>query len=202
MPVPDLPELLLAVPAYALGTFPTAQLVARRAGHDPTAEGSGNPGASNVYRLAGRRAGAAVFAGDLAKGLVATAAGLAVGGRDLAVVTGAAAVLGHIFPVTRGLRGGKGVATAAGLAIVLYPAVSAVLAAVWVAVAKGAGKASLASLAAAAGLPVGVAVSGRPAWEVGATVALTALVVARHRENIGRLLRREEQPLQTPGAGR
>ena len=189
------PDLLLVAPAYVLGTFPTAQLVARRAGRDPTAEGSGNPGATNVYRLAGRRAGAAVLAGDFAKGALATAAGLRVGGRDLAMATGGAAVLGHIFPITRGFRGGKGVATAAGLAVVLHPMVSAVLAAVWVAVAKGAGKSSLASLAAAGGLPLGVAAAGRPRWEVLAAAALSAVVAVRHRANIGRLLRNEERSL-------
>ena len=190
------PDLLLAVPAYALGTFPTAQLVASRTGRDPSAEGSGNPGASNVYRLAGWRAGAAVFAGDFAKGAVATAVGLRLGGRDLATVTGAAAVLGHVFPVTRGFRGGKGVATAAGLTTVLHPVASAGLGAVWLAVAKGAGTASLASLAAAAGLPVWVGLSGRPWWEVASAAALAAVVALRHRGNIGRLIRREERSLR------
>jgi len=190
------PEVLLAVPAYLLGTFPSAHLVARRAGHDPTAEGSGNPGASNVYRIAGRRAGAAVFASDLAKGLAATGVGLAVDGRDLALVMGAAAVVGHTFPATRSFRGGKGVATAAGMAIVLFPLVSLGLAGLWAAVAKGAGKASLASLVTAVGLPAGVAATGRPAWEVGGAAALSALVVLRHRANIGRLLRNEERSLR------
>src|SRR5207249_3926010 len=114
-------DALLAVPAYFLGTFPAAQVVSQRAGRDPTREGSRNPGASNVYRLAGRRAGLAVFAGDLAKGLVAAGVGLAVGGRPLGMLCGAAAVLGHVFPVTRGFRGGRGVATAGGLALVLFP---------------------------------------------------------------------------------
>lgn len=194
------PELLAVVPAYVLGTFPTAQLVARRVGHDPTSEGSGNPGATNVYRIAGRRAGAAVLAGDLAKGLAATGAGLALGGRDLALVTGAAAVAGHMFPVTRSFRGGKGVATAAGLSIVLFPGVSAVLGGVWFAIAKGARKASLASLTAAAGLPVAVAVTGHPARETAAVAVLAAVVVARHRANIGRLLRNEEQSMPIGGA--
>lgn len=195
-------DLLLAVPAYLLGTFPTAQVVARRAGHDPTLEGSGNPGASNVYRLAGRRAGAAVFAGDAAKGALAAGVGLMIGGRDLALVTGAAAVLGHVFPATRRFRGGKGVATAAGLAIVLFPLVSLVLAAAWLTVAKGARKASLASLVAAAGLPAGVAVSGRPGREVAAAAAVTLLVVSRHAGNIGRLLRREEATLDAGSSSR
>jgi glycerol-3-phosphate acyltransferase PlsY len=189
-------DLLLAVPAYFVGTFPTAQVVAHRVGHDPTAEGSGNPGASNVYRVAGRRAGAIVLAGDVAKGVIATGTGLAVGGRRLALVTGTAAVLGHVFPLTRGFRGGKGVATAAGMAGVMFPAVSTLLAGVWLGVARGAKKASLASLAAAVGFPLGVAATGRPRSEVAVATALTAVVVLRHADNIGRLLRNEERSLR------
>src|SRR5689334_17894800 len=107
------PTVVLVPLAYLAGMFPTARLVGGRTGHDPTHEGSGNPGASNVYRLAGRRAGAMVFLGDFAKGALAAGVGLAVGGRALGLACGAAAVAGHIAPVTRRFRGGKGVATAA-----------------------------------------------------------------------------------------
>ena len=85
---------LLAL-SYLLGTFPTALIVARLAGHDPTKEGSGNPGASNVYRLAGAQAGMAVFLGDAAKGAIATGMGRAAGGPRLALACGIAAVVGH-----------------------------------------------------------------------------------------------------------
>src|SRR3954471_22016442 len=91
---------LLAL-SYLLGTFPTALIVARLTGHDPTTEGSGNPGASNVYRLAGARAGLAVFLGDAAQGAVAAGVGRAVGGPPLALACGLAAVVGHVFPVFR-----------------------------------------------------------------------------------------------------
>src|SRR5881227_4428176 len=94
---------LLAL-SYLLGTFPTALIVARLAGHDPTKEGSGNPGASNVYRLAGARAGLAVLRGDAAKGAAATGVGRAVGGPPLALACGIADVVGHVFPVFRGFR--------------------------------------------------------------------------------------------------
>ena len=101
---------------YLLGTFPTAALVGRLTGHDPTAEGSGNPGATNVYGTSGRGAGAADPLIDLAKGVIAAGIGLAVGDHTLGVLTGAAAVLGHVVPLTRPTLGGKGVATAAGMA--------------------------------------------------------------------------------------
>src|SRR6478609_7976883 len=112
---------LAAIPAYFLGTFPTAVLVARVGGHDVLTEGSGNPGASNVARLMGWKAGLVVLLADFAKGAIASGVGLAVAGRGGAFTLGIAAVVGHMFPVTRRLKGGKGVATAGGMLIVLYP---------------------------------------------------------------------------------
>ncbi|MBK5224375.1 MAG: glycerol-3-phosphate acyltransferase [Acidimicrobiia bacterium] len=185
--------LALVVLAYLVGTVPTAQMVAGRRGVDPTAAGSGNPGASNVYRLAGRRAGVAVLVVDVLKGLVPTAAALAVGSRGLAVAVGVAAVLGHVLPVTRGFRGGKGVATAGGAALVLWPVTSAALVVIFVVLARTVGTASVGSLVMAAGLPVGVALVGGPAWEVAAATGTAALVIVRHASNIRRLVRGEER---------
>src|SRR5436305_11412567 len=119
--------LLIVVVGYALGTLPTAVLVGRRSGHDPTHEGSGNPGASNVYRTVGRRAAAVVLAGDLLKGAAAAGLGWALAGHTVGVATGAAAVVGHVVPPWR--RGGKGVATSAGMVLVLFPLHGLVLAA-------------------------------------------------------------------------
>jgi glycerol-3-phosphate acyltransferase PlsY len=177
----------LLVPSYLLGTFPTALLVGRREGRDPTKEGSGNPGATNALRTMGRRAGALVLAGDLGKGVLATAVGWAVGGRAVGVGCGLAAVVGHIFPVTRRFQGGKGVATGAGMALVLLPLVSLVLGLVFAVVVKTTKVGALGSIAVAVGLPVGAAVVGRPAGEVAALAACSGLVVLRHRENLARL---------------
>ena len=184
--------------AYLLGTFPTAILVSDRHGFDPTTEGSGNPGASNVYRSAGRRAGAIVLIGDLLKGAVAAAAGWLVGDHFLGVVGGAAAVAGHIFPVFRGFRGGKGVATAAGMVIVTFPLLSAPLGLLFAATAKLTRTASLASITTAVALPIGAAVMGAPAREVAVLAGVSALVVLRHQSNIRRILDGEESPL-VPG---
>jgi glycerol-3-phosphate acyltransferase PlsY len=191
------PWWLLVVPAYLLGTFPTAILVGRWRGHDPTTEGSGNPGASNAFRTMGRRAGALVLLGDLAKGAVAGGAGLATGNRAVAVACGLAAVLGHVAPVTRGLRGGKGVATAGGMALVLLPVPALALAVLWLVVAKLTDAAAVGSLVIAAGLPVAAALVGRPAGEVVAFAVCGLLVVARHRGNIDRLRRGEERSLRS-----
>jgi acyl phosphate:glycerol-3-phosphate acyltransferase len=189
-------EVLVVVLGYLLGTLPTAQVVGRRVGRDPTREGSGNPGASNVYRTAGAKAGALVFAGDFVKGVVATGAGLAVGDRVLGLACGAAAVAGHVAPVTRRLRGGKGVATAFGMVVVLFPALAVGAAVVWAAIAKLSGTASVASLVVAIGLPLGVLALGRPAPEVTGVAVVAVLVVARHAGNIARLARGDERSLR------
>jgi acyl phosphate:glycerol-3-phosphate acyltransferase len=192
----------LLVPAYLLGTFPTAILVGRRSGRDVTREGSGNPGASNTYRTMGRRAGVLVLLGDLCKGAVAAGAGLATGNRAVGVACGLAAVVGHVLPATRRFRGGKGVATAAGMTVVLLPLGALALAATWAVVAKLSGVASVASITIAVGLPVAAAIAGRPTGEVLAFAACGALVVARHRGNIDRLRRGEERNLTRRAPGR
>lgn len=193
-PYPGIVDLgwALLIPAYLVGTFPTAILVGRREGRDPTREGSRNPGASNTYRTMGRRAGALVLLGDLCKGAAAAGAGLATGNRAIAVGCGLAAVVGHVLPVGRGRPGGKGVATAGGMALVLVPGVAVALMLLWIAVAKLSGAASVASMVIAVGLPLGAAVTGRSAGEVAAFAACGLLVVVRHRDNISRLRRGEE----------
>lgn len=188
------------VGAYAAGTFPSAQLVGRRVGHDPTLEGSRNPGASNVYRTAGRRAGALVLVGDLAKGFVPTAIALAASGRSLAGWCWVAAVLGHVLPLWRVRRGGKGVATAGGGALVLHPLVSVVLIGLFALVVARTRIAAAGSLTMATLLPVGVLAVGRPAHEVLVALAVGALVVVRHQANIRRLVTGNERVL--PAGGR
>jgi glycerol-3-phosphate acyltransferase PlsY len=183
--------------AYLLGTFPSAALVASASGVDITATGSGNPGASNVTRALGWRKGVLVFILDALKGALATLLGLWLGGRAGGYLFGAAAILGHIFPFTRGFRGGKGVATGAGVLAVLHPIVGAVVAALWLALSRLTGKAAVASIAAVIVTPIGLALSGAPAWEFAATLGLCALLVVRHAGNIRRLLHREEHALST-----
>lgn len=178
--------------AYALGTFPTAVLVGRHRGHDPTREGSGNPGATNTLRTMGPRAGLTVLLGDAGKGVLAAGGGWALGGRGIGVACGLAAVVGHVAPVTRGFRGGKGVATGAGIALVLLPMQAGILGAVFAIVARLTRAASAGSIAVATGLPIGAALAGRPSTEVAAFAACAALVLARHRGNIERLRRGAE----------
>jgi glycerol-3-phosphate acyltransferase PlsY len=185
----------LVVLAYLLGTFPSAQLVARANGLDITTVGSGNPGASNVARALGWRKGVWVFVLDALKGAVAAGAGLAIGGRPLAYVLGAAAILGHVAPVTRRFRGGKGVATGGGVLAVIHPVVFASVVALWLAVSRLTGKASVASILAVGLVPVGMLLSGVAAWELAATGVICLLIVVRHAGNIRRLVARAEPDL-------
>jgi acyl phosphate:glycerol-3-phosphate acyltransferase len=182
--------VVLVPVAWLLGTFPSAVLIARAHGHDVLAEGSGNPGASNVARLAGWRAGALVLLLDFAKGAAAAGVGLGTYGRVGAYVLGIAAVVGHTFPLYR--KGGKGVAAAGGMLVVLYPLIVLTLAIVWALIARVLHKASLASLLCTIAFPVAVAAMGYDGREVVAVSALAVLVLARHGANIRRLLRHEE----------
>jgi glycerol-3-phosphate acyltransferase PlsY len=113
-----------AVVGYLLGTFPTADVVARRVSHgdvDLRSAGSGNPGAANAAQVLGTRAGAAVFVGDVGKGAAACGFGAAIAGPVGAHVAGTAAVAGHCYPVWNGFRGGKGVATSVGQCLATFP---------------------------------------------------------------------------------
>jgi glycerol-3-phosphate acyltransferase PlsY len=184
---------LLVPVAWLLGTFPSALLVAKAHGRDILKEGSGNPGASNVGRLLGWKAGALVLFLDFAKGALAAGGGLIVGGRAGACVLGFTAVIGHTFPLYR--KGGKGVAAAGGALVVLYPLIVVGLFVVWAFVARVLHKASIASLLITILFPVAVLVFGFDRWEVGVVGGLALLVVVRHAANIRRLLRREENNL-------
>jgi glycerol-3-phosphate acyltransferase PlsY len=190
-------RVLTVVVGYFLGTVPTALLVGRRAGIDPRRSGSGNPGASNVYRTVGRRAAAVVLGGDVVKGAVAAGLGWALGGHTLGLVAGGAAVVGHSFPVGR--RGGKGVATCAGMLLVVFPVAAAGAALGWIAVARVAHRPSVASIVLAAGLPAGLVLAGAPGAEVALLAAVAALVVLRHAGNIRRLVRGAELPIEVAG---
>lgn len=178
--------------AYLIGTFPSASLVARANGVDIRTVGSGNPGASNVTRVLGWKRGLWVFVLDIAKGAIASGLGLLVDGRPAGYVLGAAAVVGHVFPVWNRFRGGKGVATGGGIFGTLSPLVFVVLVALWFGLSRLTRKASVASIVVIALLPVGVGVMTGEVWEVLATVALCLLVMARHLGNIRRLLSRQE----------
>ncbi len=110
---------------YLLGTFPTADLVARRVTRgtvDLRRAGSGNPGTANAAALLGPRVGVTVLAGDIGKGAAASAVGAAIAGPLGAHIGGTAAVIGHCYPLWTGFRGGKGVAASVGQCLATFPA--------------------------------------------------------------------------------
>ncbi|MFB3816791.1 MAG: glycerol-3-phosphate 1-O-acyltransferase PlsY [Candidatus Methylomirabilales bacterium] len=182
-------DLLLTLAAYLLGSVPFGILVARRRGGvDLRRVGSGNIGATNVLRAVGKAAAAATLLGDVGKGALAVGlARLAGAGPAVVAAAGAAAVLGHLFPIFAGFRGGKGVATALGVVLAAMPPVGLGLLLIWVAAAAAWRYSSLAALLATAALPpLAWLLDGRgPMVGLGAVLAL--LVVWRHRENIRRL---------------
>lgn len=183
--------------AYLVGTFPSAVLVARANGVDISQVGSGNPGASNVTRVLGWRKGLWVYVLDAAKGALATGVALAIDGRPLAYWCGAAAIVGHMFPVFRRFRGGKGVATGSGVLVVLHPIIGLVAAPTWWILSRVTGKAAIASIVVVALIPFGLALFDRPAWEYVGVIGLCALILAKHAGNVGRLLRRQEHSLSS-----
>jgi len=195
---------LLPALAYALGSIPFGLLVARfLGGPDLRLTGSGNIGATNVRRALGNRAGMITLAGDVLKGalpvwLARAMVGPAPGslGQAYLAAVGLAAFMGHLYPLYLGGRGGgKGVATAGGVAAALAPAALAAALLVFVMVACWANRASLASLAAAGFLPLGIWLASRSAgFTLGAAI-MSALIAWRHRENLRRLVRGTEPPI-------
>jgi glycerol-3-phosphate acyltransferase PlsY len=181
------------VGAYILGMLPSAIVVARAKGVDITSFGSGNPGASNVARAIGWKYGSLVFVLDAAKGAIPAL--LLIGHRPSAYVCGAMAIVGHIFPVTRGFKGGKGIATGGGVLLALHPIIMVIAALTWIAIMKLSKKASIASIAIVPLVIVLLMVTGKPAWEVLAFVGLGLLIEIRHLSNIKRLISGSEPPV-------
>jgi acyl phosphate:glycerol-3-phosphate acyltransferase len=180
----------LVATAYLLGSVAAAIPIARVMGlPDPRSSGSGNPGATNVLRLGGKKAAVLTLVADIAKGVVAVLAVRALGMDSWVVALVAAAVfLGHLFPVYYGFRGGKGVATALGVVLALAWPVGLLLIVVWLAVAVSFRYSSLSALVAAAIAPAAMAwVSGEAAF-VTVTATLSLLLIWRHRANIRRLI--------------
>jgi glycerol-3-phosphate acyltransferase PlsY len=192
--------------AYLAGSFPTAYLIGRAKGVDLGSMGSGNYGATNVFRNLGRGPASVALVVDVAKGYLPvellprwlSPAGISPG--TFAVLLAVAAVLGHVFSVFLRFRGGKGVGTAAGAFLALSPSATLLAAAAWIAVLAWRRIVSLASLTAAVVLLVAVAALHARDWPrewplVALTAFLCAFVFWTHRENIGRLAHGEEKPI-------
>ena len=192
---------LVVAGAYLIGSISFAVVVSRAFGlPDPHDYGSGNPGATNVLRTGHKAAALLTLAGDGAKGWLAVFAAQWIAARagmpDWVVPAAAVAVfLGHLFPVFHGFRGGKGVATAAGIVFALYWPLGLALLVVWATMAWGFRISSLAALTAAVLLPLGgffVFGNSLTAW---ALVPIAALLFWRHRANIRQLVAGRERTI-------
>jgi len=190
------PAALLVVAGYLLGSISFAVLLVRFvAGKDIRQEGSGNAGATNVLRAHGKKLAALVALFDVAKGTAAVfLVRLVTADPRYAAAAGLAAVLGHVFPIFYGFRGGKGVATAVGAFLALAPLATLLCVALFVAIVAVTRYVSLGSVVAIALLPSVAGLLFRaPSPVVVAAAATALLVVMKHIENLKRLARGEER---------
>jgi len=190
---PPVEQALAIVVSYLLGSVNFGIVVASSQGVDIRTVGSGNTGTSNILRTLGKRSAALVLVGDGLKGALAAAIGAVWIGGDFGWVTLLAAVVGHSIPIWHRFRGGKSVATAIGGVAVLAPWVGAVLAIVWIATLVVWKTASVGSLIVMVALVPLVVVSGGSGAAIAWSAAIAVFVIARHADNITRLLSSSEQ---------
>lgn len=181
--------IVIVLVGFAIGSLPFGYLVARRRGVDLRRSGSGNVGATNAYRTVGLAIAIAVMVFDVAKGagavLVATRLG---GGSATPAAAGVAAILGHVYPPWLGFRGGKGVATATGVFAMLAPWAVLVAAGAFVVTVWMTRYVSLGSVVACAAVASTTVLFDAPVPVVVAGIVAAAVIVGRHRANLGRLV--------------
>ena len=192
--------IVTAVTAYLIGSVPTGFLVGKMRGLDIRTVGSGNIGATNVFRALGKPAGLVVLLFDAFKGWVAVAAASTAicrwlmpaaepqAGEALQIIAALGAVVGHNYTVWLRFKGGKGIATSAGVLLALVPLSLAIIFTVWLFVFTATRYVSLASICASFSLPFAVWLTGRSLTLILVTAALAVLAIYKHRSNIRRLL--------------
>ncbi|MFN2444287.1 MAG: glycerol-3-phosphate 1-O-acyltransferase PlsY [Vicinamibacterales bacterium] len=181
-------SIVAVLMGYGIGSLPVGYVVTNAwRGIDLRRVGSGNVGAANVYRTAGLAMALVVMLLDLGKGVGTVAAARAVGSGVVPVAAGVAAVLGHVYPVWLRFRGGKGVATAAGVFSVLAPMATLCAAATFVTTVWVTRYVSLGSIVATAALPPLAWVTDAPLPVVAASCLTAALIIQRHSANLARL---------------
>ena len=197
---------VVVIGSYLLGSIPFGYLAGRIAGIDIRRCGSGNVGATNVIRTLGKGYGYPVFVADSLKGFAAVKMSMLIAMRlqpewnsseMFGIVAAISSVLGHSFPVWLHFKGGKGVATSAGSLFGLAPVAASAGAAVWILTFFVTGYVSVASIAAAAALPVVILITTWLRHTAGkslfySSVCLAAVVIWRHRSNLSRLVRGTE----------
>ena len=194
--MPVLIYIVTALAAYLFGSIPTAYLVARAKGIDIRAAGSGNIGATNAMRVLGKPVGIFVMLADVLKGFSAVLIGNviwdsiapAMDSENVKIVAGIFAVLGHNYTCWLKFKGGKGIATTAGVYLALSPAALGIALAVFILVVLATRYASVASITAAVVLPFAVWFTNQNLFLEIVTIALCMLAIFRHKKNIQRLI--------------
>ncbi|MDJ0621852.1 MAG: glycerol-3-phosphate 1-O-acyltransferase PlsY [Desulfocapsaceae bacterium] len=191
-------EIVLLVASYLIGAIPFGLLVGKLAGVDVRQHGSKNIGATNVNRLLGKKLGIITLVLDVLKGfLPITLAAQILGDSSQAVIyacgCGVLAVVGHMFPIYLGFKGGKGVATGLGVFLYLSPLAIAISLLIFIGVVALSGFVSAGSLAAAGLFPLWLYLLGASAPLIVTALIIAVLIWIKHHENIGRLVRGEEK---------
>ena len=195
---------LLVIASYFVGAIPTSYIAGRvTRGIDLRQHGSGNLGATNAYRVLGWRAALPIFLVDILKGFLPVLLFPRIDGEThfaWALAYGVAAILGHVYSIYVGFRGGKGVATSAGVFLALAPVAVLLSLLIWIALVATTGYVSLASITAAAAMPLLILATGARLEVLVLSLLLAAFVIFAHRANIRRLRRGEEHRFRRRGA--
>ncbi len=206
LPIPETGSPLFvaaAIAAYLIGSIPFAVVVSKVFGlADPRSFGSGNPGATNVLRTGNKLAAFLTLLGDAAKGAIAIGVALFLGvPADLLGWIGFVAFLGHVFPVTLGFKGGKGVSTSAGVLLALYWPLGLATLATWVLMAITLRYSSLSAITAALLAPAYAVFMGLPTPVVVPITLMVAVLLIKHAGNLRRLLAGQESKIGSKKKG-
>lgn len=187
-----------ALLGYAFGCIPCSYLASKMMGQiDIRNYGSGNTGATNVYRVLGKKAGIIAFIGDFLKGLLPAVIGNVIAGQEAAAVASLFAVIGHCYPVTLKFKGGKGVATSAGMIFGTAPWIGVILITLQFTILFVTRYMSLASIISAVLFPILVYFTDpTPVYQI-ASFLMGVLVIFRHHSNIRKLIKGEESKMSS-----
>lgn len=191
--------LLAVIISYLIGSIPFGYLLARLMGVDITGRGSGNIGATNVWRNLGLGPGVVVLLLDMAKGAAAVLIGRSLGGPETELLAGLAALCGHSWSVFLRFKGGKMIATGGGVFLAIHPVLVLVAFIIWVTTVAVTRYVSVGSMLAAASVPVTMAVLDMSYWHMAFGVTMAVLAVYKHRDNIRRLINGTESKVTKGG---